>query len=77
MFITFKCSQCHGSLEIDVQGVGAHVTCPHCQAAITVPRTGLGAGTTIGGFKIVSKLGVGMGEVYLARQLSMDRKSVV
>lgn len=74
MFITFECSQCHGGIEIDVQAVGAHVTCPHCQAAITVPRTGLGAGTTIGGFKIISKLGGGgMGEVYLARQLSMDR----
>ena len=74
MFIFFECSQCHGGIEIDGRDVGAHVTCPHCQAAITVPRTGLGPGTTIGGFKITSKLGVGgMGEVYLARQLSMDR----
>jgi|GEM_PF-658382 len=74
MFITFNCSQCHGSLEIDVSGVGAHVTCPHCQAAITVPQTDLGPGTTIGEFKISAKLGEGgMGEVYLARQISMDR----
>jgi|GEM_PF-1021576 len=73
MFITFECSQCHGGIEIDGRDVGARVTCPHCQAAITVPQTGLGAGTTIGGFKITSKLGVGMDEVYLARQLSMDR----
>jgi len=74
MFITFECSQCHGRIEIDGRGVGANVTCPHCKAVITVPQTGLGPGTTIGGFKIASKLGAGgMGEVYLARQLSMDR----
>lgn len=39
-----------------------------------MPRANLGVGTTIGGFRIEKKLGAGgMGEVYLAKQLSMDR----
>lgn len=74
MFITFDCPECKSSLEISAVAVGAEVACPHCQAAITVPSQGLGPGTTIGGFRIERKLGEGgMGEVYLASQLSMDR----
>jgi len=45
---------------------------------VTPPRDGGGIvpapGTTIGGFRIERLIGEGaMGEVYLARQLSMDR----
>jgi serine/threonine-protein kinase len=74
MLITFACHECRGGIEIDATGVGTQVACPHCGAALTVPRTDVGPGTTVGGFRIERKLGAGgMGEVYLARQLSMDR----
>jgi len=50
------------------------MACPHCQATIEVPRARIGPGTTIGGFRILKLIGAGgMGEVYLARQLSLDR----
>lgn len=53
---------------------GSQVKCPQCGAVLTVPSQSLGPGVTIGGFEIVRMLGEGgMGEVYLARQLSLGR----
>ena len=74
MLITFECSKCQTHLEIDAASVGKQVVCPRCQAAQEVPKQGVGPGTTVGGFKIERLLGKGgMGEVYLARQVSLDR----
>ncbi len=75
MLITFSCTNCQSRLEIDSAGACSEVQCPHCDTTLTVPNKGPGPGTTIGGFKIEHLLGKGgMGEVYLARQLSMGRK---
>ncbi|MFN2352694.1 MAG: serine/threonine-protein kinase, partial [Kiritimatiellia bacterium] len=75
MLMTFQCPYCQAELEGDAATTGSKVTCPACNAEIKVPGAGLGPGTTLGGYRIESKLGVGgMGEVYLATQLSMDRK---
>ncbi len=61
-------------MAIDAAAAGEAVTCPQCRAKVTVPQARLGPGVTLGGFKIERLVGAGgMGEVYLARQLSMDR----
>ncbi|OQW97914.1 MAG: hypothetical protein BWK77_00480 [Verrucomicrobia bacterium A1] len=74
MQITFRCSKCEARLEIDADSAGTEVACPTCGSNQVVPRKGLEPGTTIGGFKLVKLIGRGgMGEVYLARQLSLDR----
>ncbi|OQA01001.1 MAG: Serine/threonine-protein kinase PknB [Planctomycetes bacterium ADurb.Bin412] len=49
--------------------------CPACKRPVIVPQPVLDNGTSIGGFQIERRLGAGgMGEVFLARQLSMDRQ---
>jgi len=74
MQITFQCEKCEARLEIDADSAGAEIECPTCGTGQVVPRKGLEPGTTIGGFKLVKLIGRGgMGEVYLARQLSLDR----
>ncbi|NQU09157.1 serine/threonine protein kinase, partial [bacterium] len=74
MLITFACTACGNHLEIDTVASGREVECPHCHQLQTVPRRGVAPGTTLGGFKIEKLLGRGgMGEVYLARQISLDR----
>ena len=75
MEITFSCTNCHQELEVGAEAIGTPVECPTCHTALTVPRKELGPGVTIGGFRIERLLGVGgMGQVYLARQLSLDRE---
>ncbi|MBN2450878.1 MAG: protein kinase [Lentisphaeria bacterium] len=50
------------------------MNCPACAAEIRAPLPRVGPGTTLGNFLIEKKLGSGgMGDVFLARQLSMDR----
>lgn len=51
------------------------IYCPHCNAVVSFPPDEeLPAGKRIGGFEISELLGRGgMGNVYLAKQLSMDR----
>lgn len=74
MQITFSCASCQTHLQIEASAAGAEIRCPKCQASQTVPQKGLGPGVTVGGFLITRLLGKGgMGEVYLARQLSLDR----
>ena len=75
MLITFNCTSCQQELETGTEAIGTQVECPSCRATLTVPRKELGPGVTIGGFHIDRLLGVGgMGQVYLARQLSLDRE---
>lgn len=74
MFIVFNCEHCGAKLETDVSDCGSMIGCPQCHTNVTIPHKGPGPGATVGGFKILQSLGKGgMGEVFLARQLSMDR----
>ncbi|MBM4153589.1 MAG: hypothetical protein FJ221_00960 [Lentisphaerae bacterium] len=74
MQVSFRCPNCQCKMAIDAAAAGEAVTCPQCRAKVTVPQARLGPGVTLGGFRIERLVGAGgMGEVYLARQLSMDR----
>ncbi|MBU4211392.1 MAG: serine/threonine protein kinase [Verrucomicrobia bacterium] len=74
MLITFSCPECKAELEVAATDGGSQVLCPQCSKTLTVPRKGPGPGVTIGQFQIQKLLGKGgMGEVYLARQLSLGR----
>lgn len=50
------------------------VLCPHCNETVSLPEKDLTPGTMIGGFEVIRLLGRGgMGNVYLAKQISMER----
>lgn len=74
MLITFHCRKCNARLEIEASQAGTRIPCPSCQTPVEVPAAAIGPGTTIGGFRVERLIGEGgMGRVFLARQLSMDR----
>lgn len=74
MRIEFKCPGCGAVIEAEGRAGGSDVLCPGCGARLAVPPASAGPGVTIGGFRIERLVGRGgMGEVYLARQLSLDR----
>ncbi len=73
--IFFLCKNCGVKIEADDSYSGGVVICPKCNIHIEVPMAGLGKGFEIGGFVLEKRLGAGgMGEVWLADQLSMERK---
>ena len=70
---TFDCTHCHRIFESE-PGENEVVMCPHCNSAVALPEKELPPGSVIGGFEIIRLLGHGgMGNVYLANQLSMNR----
>jgi serine/threonine protein kinase len=74
MLITFNCNHCSAKLRINANAMGSGLNCPECEGDIHVPEMKLGPGFVVGGFLIKHKIGQGgMGEVYLATQLSLER----
>jgi len=74
MNFSFKCPNCQQKLEADASWTGMETPCPRCDNTVTIPTVDFGSGVTVGGFRISRMLGRGgMGSVYLATQLSMDR----
>lgn len=74
MLVTFHCNHCNARLRINANAMGSALSCPECEGDITVPHLQLGPGFVVGGFLIKKQIGKGgMGEVYLARQLSLER----
>ena len=70
---TFDCPHCHRVFDSSPDKDEV-VLCPHCNSAVALPEKDLEPGTTIGGFEIIRLLGHGgMGNVYLANQVSMNR----
>ena len=70
---SFDCPHCHKLFESDTADSEA-VLCPHCNGIVALPEKDLLPGVMMGGFEIVRLLGRGgMGNVYLAKQVSMER----
>ncbi|MFT5124688.1 MAG: serine/threonine protein kinase [Verrucomicrobiales bacterium] len=74
MLIKFVCGNCNARLKIEYTYAGEKIECPECAMGIRVPSNEIAPGVVIGGFEIKELIGKGgMGEVYLAQQLSMGR----
>jgi serine/threonine-protein kinase len=75
MQIKFNCCFCHAKISAEDEFCGRRVSCPGCGEHLFVPEAQLGSGTMVAGYRIDQFLGAGaMGEVYLANQVSMNRK---
>ena len=70
---SYSCPHCHKDFEIE-RNDSEVVVCPHCNGMVSVPERDLEPGERLGGFEIVRLIGRGgMGNVYMAIQLSMNR----
>jgi serine/threonine protein kinase len=69
--IKFQCEQCKGIVATEFDD--PQVVCGHCDAVCMVPQK-LGPGIVVDDFVLVQLLGQGgMGDVFLAYQLTLDR----
>lgn len=74
----FQCPECKGIISVDNADMGSAVQCGHCNMAVTVPPSRVSPGSVVGDFVIMHELGRGgMGIVYQAHQLSLDRSAAV
>ncbi len=74
----FQCPFCRGIVAVDNSQMGEEVQCGHCDEIVTVPTSRLATGSVIADFIIMEELGRGgMGVVYLAHQISLDRPAAV
>lgn len=72
--IIFECPICKVEIEADTSMAGDSAVCPSCNGTIMIPLQGIKSGMIIGGFELEEKLGTGgMGEVWRAKQLSIER----
>ncbi len=70
----FQCQNCQKIVSIDDSECGRPVGCGHCGSITVVPESRFAKGAMINDFIIRDTLGNGgMGTVYLAHQLSLDR----
>lgn len=74
MAISVQCPHCSTELTAETTVGPRRATCPQCGEGLIVPGAGPRPGVEVGGFRLGRRLGHGgMGEVYLAEQLSMQR----
>lgn len=68
------CSKCRNVFEAEKPAEGTQVNCTKCGEPVDFPESPTAPGAVIGDFLIEKPLSKGgMGEVFLARQLSLDR----
>ena len=76
--IRFQCPHCRGIVASEKWEAGAATVCAYCSKDVNMPVERLSAGVVIGDFLLIRKLGEGgMGIVYLAHQLSLDRPAAI
>ena len=68
------CPNCKKAVEPEIPADAREVQCPACSKNLTVPATPLSPGAVLNDFLLEKSLSSGgMGVVYLARQISLDR----
>ncbi len=73
--VRFQCNHCQGILAIEDAEAGEPVACGSCGGVVLVPASRLAPRAVINDFVIIEELGRGsMGTVFLAQQLSLDRR---
>lgn len=76
--LQFRCEACQSVVAAPVSCVGVEVTCPACEALVRVPKPEVVPGMTIGSFRLDEEVNNnGLGRLFLATQVSMDRQVVV
>ena len=74
MEIAFTCFNCGVAIEAESELCGDQLGCPNCDTVLLVPAAGIWPGSRLGGFEVLRRVGVGgMGEVFLAKQVALDR----
>ena len=74
MLVKLRCKSCFAKVSADDDVIGQEVNCPNCNVRFFIPVPQFGFGKVLGGYEIEQFLGSGaMGEVYMARQISMNR----
>ena len=74
----FQCPECKGIVSVDDADMGSTVQCGHCGKPVSVPSSRTAPGSVIGDFIIMHEIGRGgMGIVYLAHQISLDRPAAL
>lgn len=78
MSLIVNCPSCHADTKVDFDSPGGIFECPQCGEDVKLPRSQIQSGETLGGFQVEKLLGVGgMGDVFLATQLSMNRPAAL
>ena len=74
----FQCPLCSGIVAVDNSALGIKVQCGHCSGVIDVPQSRVAPGAIVADFIVQKELGRGgMGVVYLAHQISLDRPAAL
>ncbi len=70
----FLCPHCNQVFSVQQKPADLLLYCPHCNGTVFLQSEDLQPGADLGGFEIIKLLGKGgMGNVYLAKQSSMQR----
>ncbi len=76
--IRFQCPHCSGIIASETWEPGAATECAYCSKPVNMPSERLAPGMMLGDFLIIRKHGAGgMGIVYFAHQLSLDRPAAI